>query len=67
MRMAEQKAEKETVKMVYKNGRMELYIHEFFPCTAAVARKVADDRSYHPIREFLASLPNLFTAIRGFT
>ena len=40
MRMAEQKAEKETVKMVYKNGRMELYIHEFFPCTAAVARKV---------------------------
>ena len=40
MRMAEQKAEKETVKMVYKNGRMELYIHEFFPCTAAVAKKV---------------------------
>ena len=40
MRMAERKAEKETVKMVYKNGRMELYIHEFFPCTAAVARKV---------------------------
>ena len=40
MRMAEQKAEKETVKMVYKNGRMELYIHEFFPCTLAVARKV---------------------------
>ena len=35
MRMAEQKAEKEMVKMVYKNGRMELYIHEFFPCTAA--------------------------------
>ena len=29
MRMAEQKAEKETVRMVYKNGRMELYIHEF--------------------------------------
>ena len=26
MRMAEQKAEKETVKMVYKNGRMELYM-----------------------------------------
>ena len=26
MRMAEQKAEKEMVKMVYKNGRMELYI-----------------------------------------
>ena len=40
MRMAEQKPEKETVKMVYKNGRMELYIHEFFPCTAAVAKKV---------------------------
>lgn len=31
MRMAEQKAEKETVKMVYKNGRMELYIHEILP------------------------------------
>ncbi len=40
MRMAEQKTEKETVKMVYKNGRMELYIHEFFPCRLAVARKV---------------------------
>ena len=40
MRMTEQKPEKETVKMVYKNGRMELYIHEFFPCTAAVAKKV---------------------------
>jgi hypothetical protein len=40
MRMAEQKAERETVKMVYKNGRMELYIHEFFPCTATVAKKV---------------------------
>ena len=40
MRMAEQKAEKETVKMVYKNGRMELYIHEFFPCRLAVAKKV---------------------------
>ena len=40
MRMAEQKAEKETVRMVYKNGRMELYIHEFFPCRLAVARKV---------------------------
>ena len=40
MRMAEQKEEKETVKMVYKNGRMELYIHEFFPCTAAMAKKV---------------------------
>ncbi len=39
MRMAEQKAEKETVKMVYKNGRMELYIHEFFPCRT-VAKKV---------------------------
>ncbi len=29
MRMAEQKAEKETVKMVYKNGRMELYMSSF--------------------------------------
>ncbi|MDE7179484.1 MAG: hypothetical protein K2O59_16935 [Lachnospiraceae bacterium] len=40
IRMAEQKTERETVRMVYKNGRMELYIHEFFPCTAALARKV---------------------------
>ena len=40
VRMAEQKTEKETVRMVYKNGRMELYIHEFFPCKAAVAKKV---------------------------
>ena len=40
MRMAEQKTERETVSLAYKNGRMELYIHEFFPCTAAVARKV---------------------------
>ena len=46
--------------MVYKNGRMELYIHEFFPCTAAVAKKVfplirrfakEDDRE--KLRQFL--------------
>ena len=59
-RMAEQKAEKETVKMVYKNGRMELYIHEFFPCTAAVARKVfplirrfAKDEDKEKLKQFL--------------
>ena len=59
MRMAEQKAEKETVKMVYKNGRMELYIHEF-PCTAAVARKVfplirrfAKEEDKEKLRQFL--------------
>ncbi len=42
MRLAEpgRKPEKETVKMSYKNGRMELYIHEFFPCRLAVAKKV---------------------------
>ena len=42
MRLAEpgQEPEKETVKMSYKNGRMELYIHEFFPCRLAVAKKV---------------------------
>ena len=58
--MAEQKAEKETVKMVYKNGRMELYIHEFFPCTAAVARKVfplirrfAKDEDKEKLKQFL--------------
>ena len=60
MRMAERKAEKETVKMVYKNGRMELYIHEFFPCTAAVARKVfplirrfAKDEDKEKLKQFL--------------
>ena len=60
MRMAEQKTERETVKMVYKNGRMELYIHEFFPCTAAVARKVfplirrfAKEEDKGKLRQFL--------------
>ena len=60
MRMAEQKTEKETVKMVYKNGRMELYIHEFFPCSAAVARKVfplirkfAKEEDKGKLRQFL--------------
>ena len=60
MRMAEQKAEKETVKMVYKNGRMELYIHEFFPCTASVAKKVfplirrfAKDEDKEKLKQFL--------------
>ncbi len=45
MRMAEQKAEKETVKMVYKNGRMELYIHEFLQAEKEKSRKplVASD------------------------
>ena len=60
MRMAEQKAERETVKMSYQNGRMELYIHEFFPCRLAVAKKVfplirrfakEDDRE--KLRQFL--------------
>ena len=60
MRMAEQKTEKETVKMVYKNGRMELYIHEFFPCTAAVAKRVfplirrfAKEEDKGKLRQFL--------------
>lgn len=38
MRLAE--PGREIVKMAYRNGRMELYIHEFFPCTAAVAKRV---------------------------
>ena len=38
--LAEPKKENQTVRLVYRNGRMELYIHEFFPCTAAVARRV---------------------------
>ncbi len=37
---AEAKKENQTVRLTYRNGRMELYIHEFFPCTAAVARRV---------------------------
>nr|DAV97703.1 MAG TPA: hypothetical protein [Caudoviricetes sp.] len=37
---AEPKKENQTVRLTYRNGRMELYIHEFFPCTAAVARRV---------------------------
>ncbi len=40
IKLAELEQEKESVKLVYKNGRMELYIYEFFPCTAAVARRV---------------------------
>ena len=40
IKLAEPKQGKETVRLVYKNGRMELYIHEFFPCTATVARRV---------------------------
>ena len=46
--------------MVYKNGRMELYIHEFFPCTAAVAKKVfplirrfAKDEDKEKLKQFL--------------
>lgn len=38
--LAEPKKKNQTVRLTYKNGRMELYIHEFFPCTAAVARRV---------------------------
>ena len=60
MRMAEQKTEKESVKMVYQNGRMELYIHEFFPCRAAVAKKVfplilrfAAEEDKEKLRQFL--------------
>ena len=60
VRMAEQKTERETVRMVYKNGRMELYIHEFFPCTAAVAKKVfplirrfAKEEDKGKLRQFL--------------
>ena len=56
MRMAEQ----ETVKMVYQNGRMELYIHEFFPCRLAVAKKVfplirrfAKEEDKEKLRQFL--------------
>lgn len=38
--LAEPKKDNQSVRLVYRNGRMELYIHEFFPCTAAVARRV---------------------------
>lgn len=40
MNLAEPKKDNQSVKLVYRNGRMELYIHEFFPCTAAVAQRV---------------------------
>ena len=60
IRLAELKHEKETVRLVYKNGRMELYIHEFFPCTAAVARRVfplihryAKEEDKEKLRQFL--------------
>ncbi len=53
-------AERETVRLAYKNGRMELYIHEFFPCTAAVAKKVfplirrfAKEEDKEKLRQFL--------------
>lgn len=39
MNLAEPKKENQSVRLVYRNGRMELYIHEFFPCSAAVARR----------------------------
>ena len=44
--LAEPKKKNQTVRLTYKNGRMELYIHEFFPCTAAVARS-----GYEPFRK----------------
>lgn len=60
IKLAEPKQEKETVRLVYKNGRMELYIHEFFPCTAAVARRVfplirryAKEEDKERLRQFL--------------
>lgn len=60
IKLAEPKQEKETVRLVYKNGRMELYIHEFFPCTAAVARRVfplirryAKEEDKEKLRQFL--------------
>lgn len=40
MNLAEPKKDNQSVRLVYRNGRMELYIHEFFPCSAAVARRV---------------------------
>ena len=60
IKLAEPKQEKETVKLVYKNGRIELYIHEFFACTAAVARRVfplihryAKEEDKEKLRQFL--------------
>lgn len=60
MKLAEPEQEKETVRLVYKNGRMELYIHEFFPCMAAVARRVfplirryAKEEDKEKLRQFL--------------
>jgi len=60
IKLAEPKQGKETVRLVYKNGRMELYIHEFFPCTATVAmrvfpliRRYAKEEDKEKLRQFL--------------
>lgn len=38
--LAEPPQERQIVKLSYRNGRMELYVREFFPCTVSVARKI---------------------------
>lgn len=60
MNLAEPKKDNQSVRLVYRNGRMELYIHEFFPCSAAVARRVfplirrfAEEEDKEKLRKYL--------------
>lgn len=38
--LAEPEQSRQIVRLAYRNGRMELYVKEFFPCTIAVGRKI---------------------------
>ena len=38
--LAEPEQARQIVRLTYRNGRMELYVKEFFPCTIAVGRKI---------------------------
>lgn len=38
--LAEPEQTRQIVRLTYRNGRMELYVKEFFPCTIAVGRKI---------------------------
>ena len=38
--LAEPEQTRQIVRLAYRNGRMELYVKEFFPCTIAVGRKI---------------------------
>ena len=38
--LAEPEQARQIVRLTYRNGRMELYVKELFPCTIAVGRKI---------------------------